>query len=218
MKGKGWKEGHKYWGMTPQEIKAQWNTNKDNVANAGTDLHYDIECFMNDKRFLFKYTHKELYEIYNSDTSEDKKKEKPKEWQYFINFVKDTPQLKPFRTEWTVYDEDLKLAGSIDMIYENDDDTLSIYDWKRCKEITRINNFNKFALKECINYMPDSNFWHYCIQLNTYKGILERKYNKVIKELYLVRLHPDAEENNYELIKLPMITKEINELFDLINK
>jgi ATP-dependent exoDNAse (exonuclease V) beta subunit len=218
MKGKGWKEGHKYWGMTPQEIKAQWNTNKDNVANAGTDLHYDIECFMNDKRFLFKYTHKELYEIYNSDNSEDKKKEKPKEWQYFINFVKDTPQLKPFRTEWTVYDEDLKLAGSIDMIYENDDGTLSIYDWKRCKEITRINNFNKFALKECINYMPDSNFWHYCIQLNTYKAILERKYNKVIKELYLVRLHPDAEENNYELIKLPMITKEINELFDLINK
>ncbi len=217
MKGKGWKEGHKYWGMTPQEIKAQWNTNKDSVANAGTDLHYDIECFMNDKRFLFKYTHKELYEIYDSDTCEDKKKEKPIEWQYFINFVKDTPQLKPYRTEWTVYDEDLKLAGSIDMVYENNDGSLSIYDWKRCKEITRVNNFNKFALKQCINYMHDSNFWHYCIQLNTYKAILERKYDKIVKDLYLVRLHPEAEEKNYELIRLPIITKEINELFDLIN-
>lgn len=218
MKGKSWKEGHKYWGMTPQEIKTQWNTNKDNVANAGTDLHYDIECFMNDKRLQFRYTHKELYEIYNSNTSEEKKKEKPTEWQYFINFIKDTPKLKPYRTEWTIYDEDLKLAGSIDMVYENDDGTLSIYDWKRCKEITRVNNFNKFALKECINYMPDSNFWHYCIQLNTYKVILERKYNKTVKELYLVRLHPDAEESDYELISLPIITKEINELFDLINK
>jgi ATP-dependent exoDNAse (exonuclease V) beta subunit len=216
MKGKGWKEGHKYWGMSVEEIKAQWNSNKDNVAGAGTNLHYDIECFMNDKRFLFRYTHKELYEIYNSDNNEEKKNSKPKEWKYFINFVKDTPNLKPYRTEWTVYDEDLKLAGSIDMVYENEDGTISIYDWKRCKEITRINNFNKYALKECINYMPDSNFWHYCVQLNTYKEIIERKYNKIVKELYLVRLHPDADENNYELIKLPIITKEMNSLFDSI--
>lgn len=216
MKGKNWKEGHKYWGMSAEEIKAQWNSNKDDVASAGTNLHYDIECFMNDKRFLFKYTHKELYEIYNSDICEENKNNKPKEWKYFINFVNDTPHLKPYRTEWTVYDEDLKLAGSIDMVYENDDGTLSIYDWKRCKEITRINNFNKYALKEPINYMPDSNFWHYCVQLNTYKAILERKYNKIVKELYLVRLHPDAEENNYELISLPIITREMNTLFGYI--
>jgi ATP-dependent exoDNAse (exonuclease V) beta subunit len=172
---------------------------------------------MNDKRFLFRYTHKELYEIYNSDNNKEKKNSKPKEWKYFINFVKDTPNLKPYRTEWTVYDEDLKLAGSIDMVYENEDGTISIYDWKRCKEITRINNFNKYALKECINYMPDSNFWHYCVQLNTYKEIIERKYNKIVKELYLVRLHPDDDENNYELIKLPIITKEMNVLFDSIS-
>lgn len=218
MKSKGWKEGHKYWGLTPEQIKAQWNSNKVNVAGAGTDLHYEIECFMNDKRFQFKYTHKELYEIYDSDTSKEKKDSKPKEWKYFINFIKDTPYLKPYRTEWTVYDEDIKLAGSIDMVYENQDGTLSIYDWKRCKDITRINNFNKYAIKECINYMPDSNFWHYCVQLNTYKAIIERKYNKIVKELYLVRLHPDAEENNYELINLPIITKEIELLFSLINK
>lgn len=33
-------------------------------------------------------------------------------------------------------------------------------------------------------------------------------------DLYLVRLHPDAEEKNYELIKLPDLSKEINELFE----
>lgn len=212
MNGKNWKEGHKYWNMTAEQIKEQWNKNKENVAGAGTDLHYDIECFMNDKRFQFEYYHKELYEIYRSDNL----KNKSKEWEYFINFVKDHPHFKPYRTEWTIYDEDIKLAGSIDMVYENDDGTLSIYDWKRCKEITRINNFNKYALKECINYMPDSNFWHYCVQLNTYKSILERKYDKIVKELFLVRLHPDAEENNYELIQLPIITKEINTLFEQI--
>ena len=99
------------------------------------------------------------------------------------------------------------------MVYENPDGTLSIYDWKRSKLITRINNFNKFAIQPVICHLPDSNFWHYSLQLNTYKKILESKYDKKIKDLYLVRLHPDAEEKNYELIALPDLSVELNDLF-----
>ena len=212
MKGKGWKDGHKYWGLTAEQIKTQWNTNKDSVAGAGTDLHYDIECFLNDNRLQLDYTNKELYEIYMSNNKE-KHEFKPLEWQYFINFVRDNPELKPYRTEWLIYDDDVKISGSIDMIYENPDGTLSIYDWKRCKNITRINNFNKFALPVAICHLPDSNFWHYALQLNTYKVILEKKYNKKIKNMFLVRLHPDAEEKNYELIELPDLSTEVKELF-----
>jgi hypothetical protein len=212
MKGKGWKEGHKYWGLTPQQIKSQWNSNKDTVAGAGTNLHYDIECFNNDKRLQFEYSNKELYEIYMCD----KKKEyelSPIEWKYFINFVKDFPELKPYRTEWIIYDEDTKISGSIDMVYENPDGTLSIYDWKRSKNITRINNFNRFALPQSICHLPDTNFWHYAMQLNTYKFIIEKNYGKKIADLFLVRLHPDAEEKNYELIQLPDLTNEMKDLF-----
>jgi ATP-dependent exoDNAse (exonuclease V) beta subunit len=150
-------------------------------------------------------------EIYNANEGKDLPN-KPLEWQYFINFIKDHPNLKPYRTEWTVYNEDIKISGSIDMVYKNPDDTLSIYDWKRAKGITRINTFNKFALTPCICHLPDSNFWHYALQLNMYKYILETKYNKIVKELYLVRLHPDAEEKNYELIQLPILSIEINDL------
>lgn len=209
MKSKNWKEGHKYWGLTSEEIKKMWDTNRDNVSGAGTDMHYEIECFMNNTNILYDYTHKDLYEFYCKtgipaiETIE---------WKYFIEFIKDTPHLKPYRTEWTIYDEELKLAGSIDMIYENPDGTLSIYDWKRAKNITTVNSFNKYAIEPIICHMPDSNFWHYALQLNTYKFILERKYNKKIKDLYLVRLHPDAEEKTYQLIKLPDLNKELNEL------
>lgn len=212
MKGKGWKEGHRYWGLTPQQIKAQWNSNKDSVAGAGTDLHFEIECFNNDKRLSRGYTNKELYDIYMIDYGLIHET-KSLEWQYFINFVKDNPDLKPYRTEWTVYHDDVKISGSIDMIYENPDGTLSIYDWKRAKNITRINNYNKFAISPQICHLPDSNFWHYALQLNTYKAIIEQKYNKKVTDLFLVRLHPDAEEKNYELIKLPDLSIEINELF-----
>ena len=212
MKGKGWKEGHKYWGLNAEQIKSLWNSNRDSVAGAGTDLHFEIECFNNNKRFKIPYTNKQLYEMYISKNGE-KHLTKPIEWQYFINFVKDHPDLKPYRTEWLVYNEDVKISGSIDMVYENDDGTLSIYDWKRSKNITRINNYNRFALPPQICHIPDSNFWHYALQLNTYKAILESKYGKKIRDLFLVRLHPEAEERNYELIMVPDLSVEIRDLF-----
>jgi hypothetical protein len=212
VKSKGWKEGHKYWGLTPDQIKSQWNENSNKVAGSGTDLHYNIECFNNNKSIEYPYNNKDLHNeyMYNNIEEHDVK---PLEWKYFINFVKDFPDLKPYRTEWLIYNEDVKISGSIDMVYENPDGTLSIYDWKRSKLITRINNFNKFALSAPVCHLPDSNFWHYALQLNTYKTILEEKYGKTIKDLFLVRLHPDAEEKNYELIPLPNLSREIKELF-----
>ena len=213
MNGQGWKEGHKYWNMTPEQIKSLWNSNKDAVAGSGTDLHFQIECFHNNSNFDFQYLNKDLYEVYICDHGKNLS-EKPLEWQYFINFVKDHQFLKPYRTEWTVFNEDFKISGSIDMVYENPDGTLSIYDWKRSKNISRINTFNRFAITPVICHLPDSNFWHYALQLNTYKFILETKYNKKIKDLYLVRLHPDAQEKNYELIELPDLSLEISELFE----
>lgn len=212
MKGKGWKEGHKYWGLNSLEIKSQWNSNKNLLSGAGTNLHFEIECFYNNDKLGNDFSNKELYENYILN-NEENHKSKSLEWQYFINFIKDTPNLKPYRTEWIIYHEDIKIAGSIDMVYENLDNTYSIYDWKRAKNITRVNNFNKFAISKEICHLPDSNFWHYALQLNTYKAILEQKYDIKIRDLFLVRLHPTSEICNYELIKLPILSVEINDLF-----
>jgi ATP-dependent exoDNAse (exonuclease V) beta subunit len=217
MSGKSWKQGHKYWGLTAEQIKDLWNSKRDNAAGAGTNMHFEIECFMNSKVLLFDYTHIELYQQYKMLEKYDKRyMELGLEWKFFLKFVEDFPNLKPYRTEWTVYDEELKLAGSIDMVYENPDGTLSIYDWKRATEINRFNTWNKYAITECVNHIPDSNYWHYTFQLNAYKAILERKYDKVVKDLYLVRLHPDCEDKTYELIKLPDLKKDINQLFELL--
>ena len=212
MKGKSWKEGHKYWGLTPEQIKDMWNKNRDNAAGAGTNIHYEIECFMNNPTIQPEYTHKELYDKYISE--ETVSKNNSLEWQYFLQFLKDTPSLKPYRTEWMIYHEELKLAGSIDMVYENEDGTLSIYDWKRSANITKINAWNKFALTKCICHFPDSNFWHYALQLNTYRKIIQEKYGKQVTKLCLVRLHPDCEEETYELLNVPILEKEIEDLFE----
>ncbi len=60
MKSKGWKEGHKYWGLNADQIKGGWNANRDAVSSAGTDLHYEIECFNNNITLPDGYTNKEL--------------------------------------------------------------------------------------------------------------------------------------------------------------
>ncbi len=209
--GKNWGPDNKYWGMTAEQIKESWKANGAAVSGAGTNLHERIENFMNDKRFTFSYTHKELYEIYKSD---NKGKVDPQiEWEYFINFVGDHPDLKPYRTEWMIYDEDLKLAGSVDMVYENPDGTLSIYDWKRCKDIPMSNNWNKFATNQLICHLHDTKFWQYAIQLNVYRAIIERKYGKKVTYLCLVKLHPESESQNYELMEIPILEKEMSELF-----
>ena len=212
FKSKAWGPDHKYWGQSAEEIKASWKSNGDSVAGAGTNLHERIECFMNDKRFKFNYTHKELHEIYDSDNHN--KIDEAVEWEYFLKFVRDHPDFTPYRTEWMIFDEELKLAGSIDMVYENPDGTLTIYDWKRSKDITQINTWKKFASNPLISHIPDTNFWHYALQLNTYKAIIERRYGKIVTKLCLVRLHPDIKEQTYELLEVPILTKEINNLFE----
>jgi hypothetical protein len=167
---------------------------------------------MNDERFSFQYTHEDLYDDYRygvKDIQTD-----CLEWQYFIQFVRDHLLLKPYRTEWMIFDEDLKIAGSIDMVYENPDGTLEIYDWKRSKEISKTNNWKQFAINPLISHLHDTNFWHYALQLNTYKAIIEAKYGKIVTKLCLVRLHPDTIEKTYELLDVPILEKEIAALFE----
>ena len=92
MSGKKWKEGHKYWGMTPEDIKKQWNENKEQASSSGTTMHLTIEYFMNNMNIAFPYTHKELYDvymkIYDTYTEEEINTvyEKNKEWTYFIHW------------------------------------------------------------------------------------------------------------------------------------
>ena len=99
------------------------------------------------------------------------------------------------------------------MVYENEDGTLMIYDWKRSKGIVKNKRFEEYSTTECINHLPDTNFWHYSLQLNTYKAILERNYNKKVTKLCLVCLYPGQE--TYKLFEVPDLSEEIDMLFDL---
>ena len=210
MSKPSWNASNKYWGLSAEQIKAQWNANGQKESSAGTNMHYEIECFMN----RGGKTHIQLYDEYMTHHSAEAIAEMPAEWRYFLQFVKTTPELLPYRTEWSIFDEELKLAGQIDMVYFNQDDgSVSIYDWKRAKNIT-MDSYNKYAITESIAHIPDSNYWHYSLQLNTYKAILERKYGLKVRDLYLVRLHPNNEYETFEIIKCANMAGEVAVLFE----
>ena len=98
------------------------------------------------------------------------------------------------------------------MVYKNNQDgTYVIYDWKRSKEIKKTNNNNETSTLPILDYIPNSNYWHYTLQLNIYKRILEINYNIIIDSLYLVIIYP--ENKNYMKINVPIMNDLINELF-----
>ena len=183
---------YKYCGMSKDQILSLWAANGKDASEKGTKMHYLIEQY------------------YNKIPSDDGSIE----YSYFKNYLIDFPDLKPFRTEWTVFYTKYKLCGSIDMVYENPDGTLQISDWKRVKSIEYEAFNNKTSIVPCLQTMPDTNFWHYCLQLNLYKTILEEQYDKKVTALYLVCLHPDNPTKSYDRLEVPILE---NEVINLLN-
>ena len=203
MSSRNWKQSP-YYGMTADAIKEAWDTTRDAAAAAGTAMHYNIECH------------------YNGQPIPAEDTESP-EFRYFLQFHRDyAARLRPYRTEWTVFDEAVRISGSIDMVFENldpatgePDGTLSIYDWKRCKEIKKVPFGAKdYSHNPLIAHIPDTNFWHYCLQLNTYKAILERNYGKRVTDLQLVCLHPNNANGSYQCIRVVDLQADIAALFE----
>ena len=185
----------KYFNMTKDEIKNLWETENKLAQDLGTQLHSKIEDFYNLPDNLKK-----------SFKTDDK------DFSFFLNFFNDFKTLKIFRTEWIIYYDILKIAGAIDCVFINDDGSLSIYDWKRTKNI-HLSGFNNAMATYPFLHMPDCNFSKYSLQLNLYRIILEKFYNFKVKEMFLVSLHPS--QDNYKLFKVNRLDKEANWLLDM---
>lgn len=194
MASKKWPES-KWYGMSAAAIKAAWDANGREASEAGTAMHLGIEMVMNGAE---KEVAKEVMLT--------------KEWEYFWRYwKKDSEIWEPWRTEWEVWDDELKLAGSIDMIYRNKKDgTFAIYDWKRAKDMKMENPFGTGYGP--VNHLPDTNYWHYTLQLNVYRWLLEKHYGLKISEMALVVLHPN--NKSYQKYVLNTLVDEIEGMIE----
>ena len=196
-------EKSKYFGMSADEIKKQWSDKGENAAMLGTLLHERIEYFYND----WPWT-----DVRGKDGVENTRVEF-EQFERFNELIVAKKGYVPYRTEWCVFDNDHRISGSIDMIFQvsaDDPDTLMIYDWKRTAKLKKSNAFQ--CGKAPLEHLPDCNYWHYALQLNIYRHILETFYGKTIAGMVLVAMHP--ERDRFEHQPVPRLTHEVDAILE----
>jgi len=172
-------------GMTPDKVALMWRTKGETAAKDGTFLHEQIENF---------YLKQEY--------------EKTEEFHLFESFVKENNHIKPYRTEWRIFDEQHQIAGTIDLISKNGN-SFEMYDWKRSKKVVNsyngepiINNKWQSGVGQ-LSDIDDTSYNRYCLQQSLYKYILEKNYGINVSKMYLVVLYPDYDK--YYKLEVPYL-------------
>lgn len=197
-------------GVPPEELMERWECNGTKASHAGTHLHKQIEEYLNgdhemDNYCLFRWDGKHVHELETIYLGEE-----IEQFKRFVNEVKFTP----FRTEWRVFDEELGIAGTIDLICSKEDGTFELYDWKRSKSLIDDGGHacvdNRFHTRGIngLEHVPDTSYWHYALQQNLYKYIVEKNYGITISAMHLVVLHPHY--NCYHVLEVPPCPREIS--------
>lgn len=190
----------RYFGMSADDIKLEWERNRDEAATAGTLMHKCIENLNNDRQPYDAFAH-------GKAIPRDSVPERELElYEQFVQQFVVPNKLKPFRTEWVVFSEQHSLAGSIDMVYKAPDGSLVLADWKRSKKINVNNRYQK-GLGPC-KHMDDCNLIHYTLQLNLYRQVLEMHYGARVTDMRIVVLHPA--QSAPQVYTIPRLEKEID--------
>lgn len=61
-------------------------------------------------------------------------------------------------------------------------------------------------------HLPDCNYIHYALQLNTYRFLLEKNYGMEIEGQAIIVLHPNNRGGRYMVYELPDLQDEVREL------
>ncbi len=181
-------------GITNEEVLEMWDKKGRESRDKGTAMHEKIESYYLGKPVSTDETF-ELFKIFANKIS-----------------------LKPYRTEWAVYDWEQKIAGTIDFVdYQNGE--YIIYDWKRSDKLIAKNGlpiknsqYGEKALPP-IDYLDNSPYYHYALQLSLYKYILEKNYGITVSKLRLGIFHPSY--NKPYVLEMPYLKNEIDTLFGL---
>ena len=195
-------------GMSQTEVIEIWDAKGVESRNVGTFLHEQIENYLKGEKALSDYSFEYNGEIVNYKKTISIEKE----FGYFLDFMRDS-EVRPFRSEWRIFDEKNKIAGTIDLICRNGSQ-FDIYDWKRSTKASP----NETVWQHGINgleHIPDISFYKYALQQNLYKYILESNYGIKINKMYLIVLHHEYER--YVKYEVPRMDKEITIILNSLN-
>ena len=189
-----------------EETLDKWDKIGKMASEVGTFVHAQTEYYFQHGHFDTDYPF-----TFNGETEHISV---AREKQQFMDFIRDY-HIEPYRQEWPVYDEELNIAGTIDLICKEADGTFTIYDWKRSGKVVNAQGqpiVEAFGYKMSFNgiRLPDTAFYHYCIQQNLYRYMLESHYGIKIKAMNLVVLCP--EYPTYFVAEVPKMDEVIEQV------
>ena len=165
-----------------------WLNDWKEAASHGTNVHTLLEWELIELIENKSVIPEDTWSLFEPRTLN--KYEQGKEWlqSYVEHEVWD--QIVP---EMIVYNEEIGVAGMIDLYVEKSDGTIDLIDWKTNKEIKKYGK----KLEEPFSDLKDCNFDKYTMQLSLYAWMLEQQGKKIGK---LILLH--LEEDKYTEIEI----------------
>lgn len=158
-----------------------WDQNGLQARTAGTLLHLLLENLANDQG--------DRNPALLRDLPDEKKNYEATVLPFWTRFCN---KYEPYRAEWRVYDQDLRVAGTIDLVVKDrETGEFMIVDWKRSKGVSSYSRDNTY-MSAPLNHMSDANLNHYSVQLNLYMWILRNHYDIPVSRAMLIVFHPPS--------------------------
>ena len=118
--------------------------------------------------------------------------------------------LRPLRAEVCIFHCGLRVAGQPDLLCVDSAGRIVIFDWKRTRRL--LMDDDRAHMRYPFNELPDTNYWHYALQLNLYAFILESEYAKEVSGMFLAVVHPELAEPR--LVAVPRLDEEVQALVE----
>ncbi len=118
-------------------------------------------------------------------------------------------RLAPYRTEWMLYSVELGLCGTASLLYEyvharerdaHGKKHLALVSYKCVRHIQR----NSFDNTPYVFGWPATDYTAFCMELHLLKMILERHYDCVVDEMWLLALRSERSAGEYVEYEVPV--------------
>lgn len=193
-------------GISQKEVLDEWKKENEFSCIKGSCIHLKAQS-------LWMGTNYEIdYNTIDDTIDKDRLKKEydimSKQATDFYNDYKDMYDM--IQDEFIVWSKEFDIAGSIDgIMYNKNTQQCCILDFKSNKDLQFKSKYRK-KMKVPLHELDDVNGQHYYIQLSIYKYLIEKYTNIKVDELFIVYFNINSD--NYEIIEIPYLKKEVEEI------
>ena len=181
-------------GILARMLQDDWSIKGLFSSACGSDFHLYVETFLryNKRRDIYTPIYDRIAEFHRFWD----------EYRYSYKIIEQ---------ELIIFDKQWQLAGTIDCLLQDiATGTYVIMDWKTSAEITKQNRYAN--MNKPFGNFPNSNYYHYALQLALYKSILQRNTDLKVDSCMLVHF---PHRKPFEIIHMDETIQQVEKLMEV---